>query len=171
MLLVCGTLACIWQGNASDRFAPFAHGAGHTHPPAEALSYFAGLSSLPKYCLTLSGLWFCTGVALDAARDLAPRRWQPWIPVPIAMAIPMYLVRPLWPICKSSNTATDFSFTESRPGFPILFPWLFQSTWGILDGSYPCLAGPLAFSCCIQASRYSGLLASYFLEAGFQHLH
>lgn len=109
------------RGVPQQRLAPFAIGAGHADPPAEALSYFAGLSSLPKYCLTLSGLWFCTGIALDAARDLAPRRWQPWIPVPIAMAIPMYLVRPLWPICKSANTATDFLSHKQDLAFPSCF--------------------------------------------------
>ena len=57
------------------------------------MAVLAGVSSLPRHCLTLSLAWFCIGIALDAARDLTPRRWRTWVPHPVGMAVPMYLVR------------------------------------------------------------------------------
>ncbi|KAG2573465.1 probable metal-nicotianamine transporter YSL12 [Panicum virgatum] len=50
-----------------------------------------GFSSLPKHCLTLCYVFFAAAIAVNVARDLAPKRVARFIPLPMAMAIPFYL--------------------------------------------------------------------------------
>ncbi|KAK3415080.1 hypothetical protein EUGRSUZ_H00651 [Eucalyptus grandis] len=50
-----------------------------------------GFSSLPKHCLTLCYGFFAAAIVINAIRDLVPKKYSRFIPVPMAMAIPFYL--------------------------------------------------------------------------------
>ena len=50
-----------------------------------------GFSKLPRHCLTLCCVFFAGAIALNVAKDLAPRKVARFIPLPMAMAIPFYL--------------------------------------------------------------------------------
>ncbi|PAN39188.1 hypothetical protein PAHAL_7G226600 [Panicum hallii] len=50
-----------------------------------------GFSSLPKHCLTLCYVFFAAAIAVNLARDLAPKKVARFIPLPMAMAIPFYI--------------------------------------------------------------------------------
>uniref|UniRef100_A0A0E0KSZ4 Uncharacterized protein n=1 Tax=Oryza punctata TaxID=4537 RepID=A0A0E0KSZ4_ORYPU len=50
-----------------------------------------GLSSLPKYCLTLCYIAFAAAFIINLIKDLVPERVAKYIPIPMAAAIPFYL--------------------------------------------------------------------------------
>ncbi|KAG2567554.1 hypothetical protein PVAP13_7NG332300 [Panicum virgatum] len=50
-----------------------------------------GFSKLPRHCLTLCCVFFAGAIALNVAKDLAPRKVARFIPLPMAMAIPFYI--------------------------------------------------------------------------------
>lgn len=50
-----------------------------------------GLSSLPKYCLTLCYIAFVAAFIINLIKDLVPERVAKYIPIPMAAAIPFYL--------------------------------------------------------------------------------
>ncbi|PUZ48101.1 hypothetical protein GQ55_7G218700 [Panicum hallii var. hallii] len=50
-----------------------------------------GFSKLPRHCLTLCCVFFAGAIALNVAKDLAPRKVARLIPLPMAMAIPFYI--------------------------------------------------------------------------------
>uniref|UniRef100_A0A0D9W7B6 Uncharacterized protein n=1 Tax=Leersia perrieri TaxID=77586 RepID=A0A0D9W7B6_9ORYZ len=50
-----------------------------------------GLSSLPKYCLTLCYISFAVAFTVNLIKDLVPERVAKYIPIPMAAAIPFYL--------------------------------------------------------------------------------
>ncbi|XP_023001779.1 probable metal-nicotianamine transporter YSL7 isoform X2 [Cucurbita maxima] len=50
-----------------------------------------GLSSLPKNCLTFCYVFFATAILVNLIKDLIPKKWARFIPLPMAMALPFYL--------------------------------------------------------------------------------
>uniref|UniRef100_A0A9I9CDV9 Metal-nicotianamine transporter YSL5 n=1 Tax=Cucumis melo TaxID=3656 RepID=A0A9I9CDV9_CUCME len=50
-----------------------------------------GASSLPKNCLTLCYIFFATSILINLIKDLIPKKWARFIPLPMAMAIPFYI--------------------------------------------------------------------------------
>ncbi|KAJ3680263.1 hypothetical protein LUZ60_016541 [Juncus effusus] len=50
-----------------------------------------GFSSLPKNCLTLCYIFFFAAILINLFRDLGPKKISPYIPLPMAMAIPFYI--------------------------------------------------------------------------------
>ncbi|KAK9868357.1 hypothetical protein WJX84_007164 [Apatococcus fuscideae] len=51
----------------------------------------SGLGTLPKYCLWMCLGWFLVGIGLDILRDLLPKRYAQFVPIPMAVAVPFYL--------------------------------------------------------------------------------
>ncbi|XP_024317716.1 metal-nicotianamine transporter YSL2 isoform X2 [Brachypodium distachyon] len=47
-----------------------------------------GFSALPKHCLELSAALFAFSVLINLVRDLLPRRYRKYVPLPMAMAVP-----------------------------------------------------------------------------------
>ncbi len=47
----------------------------------------AGLSTLPKYCLWMCLGWFLVGIGLNILRDMLPKRWAQFVPIPMAVAV------------------------------------------------------------------------------------
>ncbi|PSR84907.1 Metal-nicotianamine transporter like [Actinidia chinensis var. chinensis] len=50
-----------------------------------------GFSALPKNCLLLCYVIFASAMLVNAIRDIVPKKWAKFIPLPMAMAIPFYL--------------------------------------------------------------------------------
>ncbi|XP_038982836.1 probable metal-nicotianamine transporter YSL12 [Phoenix dactylifera] len=50
-----------------------------------------GFSSLPKHCLTLCCIFCAAAVLINLIRDLSPQKVARFIPLPMAMAIPLYI--------------------------------------------------------------------------------
>ncbi|KAH9543048.1 hypothetical protein CY35_13G041700 [Sphagnum magellanicum] len=50
-----------------------------------------GFKVLPTHCLQLCYGFFAAGVAINAVRDLLPKKVSQYIPIPMAMAIPFYI--------------------------------------------------------------------------------
>ncbi|CAN6249429.1 unnamed protein product [Urochloa humidicola] len=71
---------------------------GSAYPAPYALIYrnmailgVDGFSKLPRHCLAMCCAFFAGAVALNAARDAAPRKVARFLPLPMAMAIPFYI--------------------------------------------------------------------------------
>ncbi|KAK3158603.1 hypothetical protein QOZ80_2AG0139260 [Eleusine coracana subsp. coracana] len=47
-----------------------------------------GFSALPKHCLELSAAFFTFAVLINITKDLMPRRYRKYVPLPTAMAVP-----------------------------------------------------------------------------------
>ncbi|XP_059453895.1 probable metal-nicotianamine transporter YSL5 [Corylus avellana] len=56
-----------------------------------ALLGVQGFSSLPRNCLLLCCVFFGAAILINFIRDLAGKKWQQFIPIPMAMAIPFYI--------------------------------------------------------------------------------
>ncbi|KAL2631045.1 hypothetical protein R1flu_015731 [Riccia fluitans] len=56
-----------------------------------ALIGVEGFGSLPRHCLQLCAGWFALAVVVNAIRDKVPKKFSRFIPIPMAMAIPMYI--------------------------------------------------------------------------------
>ncbi|XP_063939600.1 probable metal-nicotianamine transporter YSL7 isoform X3 [Daucus carota subsp. sativus] len=50
-----------------------------------------GISSLPKNCLNLCYIFFAGTIIVNVIRDVVPKTWANYIPLPVAMAIPFYI--------------------------------------------------------------------------------
>ena len=50
-----------------------------------------GFDALPKHCLELCYGFFCLALVLNFLRDKPLVKWSPYIPIPMAMAIPFYI--------------------------------------------------------------------------------
>ncbi|XP_024634368.1 probable metal-nicotianamine transporter YSL7 isoform X2 [Medicago truncatula] len=50
-----------------------------------------GFSALPKNCLRLCIAFFFSAIVINFVRDLVPKKYSKFIPVPMAMAIPFYI--------------------------------------------------------------------------------
>lgn len=50
-----------------------------------------GLDSLPKHCVTICLVFFISAVVINLVRDLVGEKIAAFIPVPMAMAIPLYM--------------------------------------------------------------------------------
>ncbi|XP_051117104.1 probable metal-nicotianamine transporter YSL6 isoform X2 [Andrographis paniculata] len=50
-----------------------------------------GFSELPKHCLAMCFGFFVAAMAVNLLRDLAPKRFSQFIPIPMAMAVPFYI--------------------------------------------------------------------------------
>jgi OPT family oligopeptide transporter len=71
---------------------------GSEYPAPFALVYrnmsilgVEGFSSLPKNCLLLCYCFFAGAMIVNAIKDVTPKKWAKFIPLPMAMAIPFYL--------------------------------------------------------------------------------
>lgn len=56
-----------------------------------ALIGVEGFKVLPKHCLQLCIGLFAAAVLINLVRDLLPKRFYHYIPIPMAMAIPFYI--------------------------------------------------------------------------------
>ncbi|KAG4940433.1 hypothetical protein AAZX31_16G050700 [Glycine max] len=50
-----------------------------------------GFSELPKYCLEMCGGFFAAALAINLLRDVTPKKFSQYIPIPMAMAVPFYI--------------------------------------------------------------------------------
>ena len=50
-----------------------------------------GLSALPANCLKLCCGFFLGAMAISASRDVLPKRYARFVPIPMAAAIPFYI--------------------------------------------------------------------------------
>ncbi|KAK7401182.1 hypothetical protein VNO78_12503 [Psophocarpus tetragonolobus] len=50
-----------------------------------------GFSELPKYCLQMCGGFFAAALAINLLRDVIPKKFSQFIPIPMAMAVPFYI--------------------------------------------------------------------------------
>ncbi|XP_002986072.2 probable metal-nicotianamine transporter YSL6 [Selaginella moellendorffii] len=50
-----------------------------------------GFSALPAHCLELCYAFFAMAVVVNGIRDLLPKKYSKYIPIPMAMAIPFYI--------------------------------------------------------------------------------
>ncbi|KAK7336097.1 hypothetical protein VNO77_16628 [Canavalia gladiata] len=50
-----------------------------------------GFSELPKYCLEMCGSFFAAALAINLLRDVIPKKYSQYIPIPMAMAVPFYI--------------------------------------------------------------------------------
>ncbi|KAM7463296.1 hypothetical protein LguiA_031417 [Lonicera macranthoides] len=71
---------------------------GSQYPAPFALVYrnmailgVEGFSTLPKNCLTLCYVFFAGAMIINMIKDITPKKWAKFIPLPMAMAIPFYL--------------------------------------------------------------------------------
>lgn len=71
---------------------------GSEYPAPFALVYrnmailgVEGFSALPKNCLTLCYVFFAGAMLINLVKDIVPKKWSKFIPLPMAMAIPFYL--------------------------------------------------------------------------------
>lgn len=71
---------------------------GSEYPAPWALIYrklsilgVEGFSSLPENCLLLCYVFFAGAIIVNVIRDVTPKKWAKFIPLPMAMAIPFYL--------------------------------------------------------------------------------
>lgn len=71
---------------------------GSQYPAPFALVYrnmailgVEGFSTLPKNCLMLCYVFFAGAMIINMIKDIIPKKWAKFIPLPMAMAIPFYL--------------------------------------------------------------------------------
>lgn len=71
---------------------------GSEYPAPYALAYRGmaelgteGLSTLPEHCLELCCGFFAAAIAINLFKDLVPKKWGRFVPLPMAMAIPFYI--------------------------------------------------------------------------------
>ncbi|MED6111177.1 putative metal-nicotianamine transporter ysl6 [Stylosanthes scabra] len=50
-----------------------------------------GFSELPKHCLAMCGGFFAAALVINLLRDLIPKKYSQYIPIPMAMAVPFYI--------------------------------------------------------------------------------
>ncbi|WJX81160.1 putative metal-nicotianamine transporter ysl6 [Trifolium repens] len=50
-----------------------------------------GFSELPKYCMEMCGGFFAAALAINLIRDVTPKKYSQYIPIPMAMAVPFYI--------------------------------------------------------------------------------
>ncbi|BAT84779.1 hypothetical protein LR48_Vigan03g176900 [Vigna angularis] len=50
-----------------------------------------GFSELPKYCMEMCGGFFAAALAINLVRDVTPKKFSQYIPIPMAMAVPFYI--------------------------------------------------------------------------------
>ncbi|TKY63039.1 metal-nicotianamine transporter YSL6 [Spatholobus suberectus] len=50
-----------------------------------------GFSELPKYCLEMCGGFFAAALAINLLKDVTPKKFSQYIPIPMAMAVPFYI--------------------------------------------------------------------------------
>ncbi|KAL2320328.1 hypothetical protein Fmac_029297 [Flemingia macrophylla] len=50
-----------------------------------------GFSELPNYCLEMCGGFFAAALAINLLRDVTPKKFSQYIPIPMAMAVPFYI--------------------------------------------------------------------------------
>ncbi|CAL0322974.1 unnamed protein product [Lupinus luteus] len=50
-----------------------------------------GFSELPKHCLAMCGGFFVAALAINLIRDVTPKKFSQYIPIPMAMAVPFYI--------------------------------------------------------------------------------
>ncbi|GAB4836150.1 Probable metal-nicotianamine transporter ysl7 [Ancistrocladus abbreviatus] len=50
-----------------------------------------GFSTLPKHCLTFCYVFFFGSMVINGIRDAVGKKWNRFIPIPMAMAIPFYM--------------------------------------------------------------------------------
>lgn len=50
-----------------------------------------GFSALPKHCLTFCAVFFVGAIVVNFIRDVVGKKWNRFIPLPMAMAIPFYI--------------------------------------------------------------------------------
>ncbi|XP_004514626.1 probable metal-nicotianamine transporter YSL6 [Cicer arietinum] len=50
-----------------------------------------GFSELPKYCMEMCGGFFAAALAINLVRDVTPKKYSQYIPIPMAMAVPFYI--------------------------------------------------------------------------------
>ncbi|CAJ1788490.1 unnamed protein product [Sphenostylis stenocarpa] len=50
-----------------------------------------GFSELPKYCMEMCGAFFVAALAINLARDVTPKKFSQYIPIPMAMAVSFYI--------------------------------------------------------------------------------
>lgn len=50
-----------------------------------------GFSELPKYCMEMCGGFFAAALAINLLRDVTPKKYSQYIPIPMAMAVPFYI--------------------------------------------------------------------------------
>ncbi|ESW33666.1 hypothetical protein PHAVU_001G088900 [Phaseolus vulgaris] len=50
-----------------------------------------GFSELPLYCLEMCGGFFAAALAINLVRDVTPKKFSQYIPIPMAMAVPFYI--------------------------------------------------------------------------------
>ncbi|KAL6651069.1 hypothetical protein ACP70R_009994 [Stipagrostis hirtigluma subsp. patula] len=99
---VVGTaMGCVVGPSVFWLFLHAFHGVGtqgSAYPAPYALIYrnmailgVDGFSKLPRYCIALCCVFFAGAIAINVARDLAPRKVARFVPLPMAMAIPFYI--------------------------------------------------------------------------------
>lgn len=49
-----------------------------------------GFSELPKYCLEMCAGFFVAALVINLLRDMIPKKFSQYIPIPMAMAVPFY---------------------------------------------------------------------------------
>ncbi|XP_071704967.1 probable metal-nicotianamine transporter YSL7 [Rutidosis leptorrhynchoides] len=71
---------------------------GSEYPAPYALVYrnlanlgVEGFDALPKHCLSLCYGFFAAAILINLTRDIAPKKYAQFIPIPMAMAIPFYI--------------------------------------------------------------------------------
>ncbi|KAL5221983.1 hypothetical protein ABZP36_026696 [Zizania latifolia] len=70
-----------------------------------------GFSALPKHCFSLSAGFFAFAVLCNVARDLLPRKYASYVPLPTAMAVP-FLVGASFAIDMCVGTLVVFVWTK-----------------------------------------------------------
>ncbi|GAB4836145.1 Probable metal-nicotianamine transporter ysl7 [Ancistrocladus abbreviatus] len=50
-----------------------------------------GFSALPQHCLTFCFVFFVASMVINGIRDAVGKKWNRFIPIPMAMAIPFYI--------------------------------------------------------------------------------
>ncbi|XP_058761107.1 probable metal-nicotianamine transporter YSL6 isoform X1 [Vicia villosa] len=50
-----------------------------------------GFSELPKYCMEMCAGFFAAALAINLLRDVIPKKYSQYIPIPMAMAVPFYI--------------------------------------------------------------------------------
>ncbi|PNY09564.1 putative metal-nicotianamine transporter YSL6-like protein [Trifolium pratense] len=50
-----------------------------------------GFSELPKYCIEMCYGFFAAALAVNLIRDVTPKKYSQYIPIPMAMAVPFYI--------------------------------------------------------------------------------
>ncbi|XP_014523840.1 probable metal-nicotianamine transporter YSL6 [Vigna radiata var. radiata] len=50
-----------------------------------------GFAELPKYCMEMCGGFFAAALIINLVRDVTPKKFSQYIPIPMAMAVPFYI--------------------------------------------------------------------------------